>query len=73
MKITQVELEDGDPARVTVEMTIEEAADLAKIMGGMAPDTGATRATSEVYNCLVGELFNRYWDDGLSEYRSSAS
>ena len=51
------------PARISVEMTIEEATWIAAIAGkcsGDSPHHG-------IYDCLVGDVFNRYWDDGVDE------
>lgn len=49
------------PATVTVEMTVEEAMWAAQLSGkqrGESPHNG-------VFDCLIGDVFNRYWDDGI--------
>lgn len=66
---------DGDayPRTVTVEMSISDALVIAEIYGqmnGIAHQ--ATGATGDVYDCLVGSVFNRYWDDGTNDARRAA-
>lgn len=64
----------GHPKTVTVEMTIDEAGAIAKTFGGMSPiafcekfpNLADSDVLEEVYGCLVGEVFNRYWDDGVN-------
>lgn len=55
---------DGNPvpARIEVEMTLDEAWVIARMCGRL---TGANPATSEIYDELVGSVFNRFWDDGV--------
>ncbi|MDI5965699.1 hypothetical protein [Streptantibioticus silvisoli] len=74
MRIKQIELDDeGMPEAVLVRMTHDEALYLALLTG---KQTGATSAqiipggaarNSEVYEALTGELFNRYYDDGVND------
>ena len=48
------------PSNIEVSMSIEEALWIAKIAGsqqGSSPHNG-------IYDCLVGDVFNRYWDTG---------
>lgn len=56
--------EEQFPSTVTVEMGVREAALIAKLFGRMrhAESQGAT-----AYECLVGDVFDRYWDDGVDE------
>lgn len=69
MKLKRLDFVDGGedgatPATVTVEMTIEEAAWIAKTSGqqrGSSPH-------SPIYHCLIGDVFNRYWHDGIDGY-----
>ena len=63
--------EDGDdtvvPVRVHVEMDIEEALWIAEMAGQkLGPPVGS------VYDCLVGDVFNRYWEDGTKGARRDA-
>ena len=65
LSMTFSELNDDQcPSTVTVEMDIREAALMAKLFGQMRP-TESQGATA--YDCLVGDVFNRYWDDGVDE------
>ena len=75
MNTKQIVLEDGRPTTVTVEMSIAEAAAIAKVFGGFSYTTFTEKVPqltngehSEVYDCLVGEIFNRYWDDGVEGF-----
>lgn len=74
METKNLTLANGKPSRVTVEMTIEEAAAIAKTFGGMSYTTfhqkfpGLGTEFSEIYGCLVGEVFNRFWDDGVDGF-----
>ena len=57
--------EDGaEPNSITVSMTITEAAWIAKVAGeqrGESPHVA-------IYATLIGDVFNRYWDDGLDDF-----
>ncbi len=49
------------PSKITVEMSLEEAIWIGKIarqQRGVSPHEG-------VFNCLIGDVFNRYWEDGI--------
>jgi hypothetical protein len=66
--------EDEQPESLTVQMSIREAAYLAKVTGKHSSDTanavmrGGSEANTLVYNALTGAVFNRYWDGGVHEY-----
>ncbi len=55
------------PSEITVTMTLEEAASIAKVFGSFNDkayrDRGLPR--TDIYNDLCGDVFNRYWEDGL--------
>ena len=51
---------DAVPSTITVEMTVEEALWIAKVAGKTRGGGGS------IYNCLVDDVFNRYWDDGAN-------
>lgn len=68
MKIKSIELENSLPVRIVVELTVEEAAQIAKWTGSLSPVTGMTGETSELYGALTGSVFNRFWDDGVDGY-----
>ena len=60
---------------VTVEMTTDEAALVARLTGALASRTvnRALRdvrwgvALESVYSALAGGFFNRFWDDGVND------
>lgn len=66
VKINNIELEDGKPVRITAELSIEEAAQIARWTGRLT--TEQTSQTREIYDSLVGDVFNRYWSDGVDGY-----
>lgn len=74
MEIRTIELEDGLPVRVTAEMSADEAALMAQLTGRNSSVTAneimrsGGDANGEIYGCLTGELFNRFWDDGVGGY-----
>lgn len=56
---------EGDtlPDTITVSMSTEEALWIALIAGkqrGSSPHNG-------IYSCLTGNVFNRYWEDGVDD------
>ena len=60
---------DSMPKTVTVTMTIEEALWVTIVSGqqcGDSPHHG-------IWGCLFGDVFNRYWDDGVIEARKYMS
>ena len=67
MKIKQLTFTDGEdgaiPASGVVEMTIEEMAFFA-VIAGMLTDSMKPK-NFDAYDALVGDVFNRYWDDGV--------
>lgn len=70
MKVKSIEMdEEGLPEFVTVHMSRDEALVITRVLGGMNGIQHAAKGTnheaaSEVYDCLTGDLFNRFWDDG---------
>lgn len=67
--IKSIELDDeGAPETVTIKLTVQQLAEVAKVLGKMSPATGSTEGTSAFYDCAVSELFNYYWEDGLNSY-----
>lgn len=48
---------------VTVEMTVKEALWIARIAG----EQRGNSPHHEIYSCLVGDVFNRFWDDGVAD------
>ena len=74
MKITSIDLEDRNPTRVRAELTIEELAFIAKFTGGMnfekaeAVINDGYTASNALYEATIGDVFNRFWDNGLQGY-----
>ena len=73
MKIKRIDYDDNeDPAIVTAQMSIDEAAFLVKVVSkltGTDEDAlmqGGAALGSEVYATLAN-MFN-HWDDGYDEY-----
>lgn len=66
MELQGIELKDGEPHTVTVQMSVEEAAWIAVRAGAATDDR--TDASETVYDCLAGDLFNRFWPDGVDGY-----
>ena len=67
MQLQAIEFEqiEGEsyPAKIAVEMTVEEALWVAQVFGqqrGTSPHSG-------IYSCLHGDVFNRYWEGGVDE------
>ena len=71
MEITELKFEEHCPVEVSVTMSVKHAAHLAIILGKLSfNDVGADNWLSlhEFYDLMTGELFNRYWDDGINDY-----
>lgn len=65
MKFTTNDEDVTNPSSLTVEITIEEAIWMAILSGsqrGISPHFG-------IFDCLTGDVFNRYWDDGVDDAR----
>lgn len=65
MLITNIALTDGEPTEIILTMTVAEAAAIAGWAGKIGPPTPASQAT---WDCLTGQLFNRFYDDGVNDY-----
>lgn len=74
VNLKKLAFKNGNPSVVTVEMTIKEAAFLAKTLGkqnGLMKQEiypGYEDEEHTAYDCLVGDVFNRYWDSGVDGY-----
>ncbi|MFD7247868.1 hypothetical protein ACFV6Y_38725 [Streptomyces massasporeus] len=61
------------PETITAELTAREAAFLAKLTGRMSPNDvetavpGYSAESNRIYACLEGDLFNRYYEDGVND------
>jgi hypothetical protein len=64
------------PSEVTVTMSIVEAAQIACLFGEMSDKMLTDRGwvLTSIYSDLSVNVFNRYWEDGLTEaMRDSAN
>jgi len=72
MKIESIQFEQTEegatPSEVTVTMSITEAAQIATLFGEMADVSFGKRGwpVTHIYTDLTGNVFNRYWEDGLA-------
>ena len=66
MKLNNIKFSKGEePEEITFTVNIEEALWIAKIAGkqrGSSPH-------NEIYDCLAGSFFNKFWDSGISDSR----
>lgn len=74
MKLKNIQLDDeGMPIQVTVDIPINEVFAIATIFGqlnGYAEEKlNIASNDSTIYDCLVGDLINRFWENGLLEVR----
>ncbi|WP_396902739.1 hypothetical protein [Mycolicibacterium sp.] len=74
MKIRSIAIGDDDmPQTITAELTAREAAFLAKLTGRMSHSDaeavvpGFSAESGRVYSALAGEVFNRYYEDGVDD------
>lgn len=78
MKIRALTFDDEqNPETVTAELTIEEAAYLAKLTGQQTGITanqimpGGDEPSHEIYDCLISNVFNTFYEDGVNDYLRS--
>jgi len=68
MKLDNITFTPGingaEPETVTVTMTLNEALWVALLAG---KQRGSSSTYSDIYSCLVGDVFNRYWSGGTGE------
>ena len=72
MHVKQINFDDdGMPESITVRLTHDEAVYLAKLAGEQNHQSseevlsGGSLINAEVYGSLAGEVFNRYYEDGV--------
>lgn len=67
--IENVALREGEPVELTLTLSVEQAALIARWVGQFSPSTAGTNHshTSGLWDCLVGEFFNRFYEDGIDE------
>lgn len=74
IRITNLSFDENqDPGEVTLSMSVAEAAHLVRLVGKLSPATAVPPesypAASELYRCLVSNVFNAYWEDGVDGFR----
>lgn len=63
MKIKSIDLDDeGCPKKITCTLTVAEATWIARQAGG----TSEGEIPYGIYASLTGDLFNRFWGDGVA-------
>jgi len=74
MKVKRIDLDDEEmPERVTVELTHDEAAYIATMVGKHSFNSaeqvmpGGGYLNSAISDALNGTVFNRFYEDGLAE------
>jgi len=61
--ITFTQAEEGAiPKEITVTMTLAEAVWIAKAAG---KQPCGNQPTKDIWDALIGDVFNRYWDEGI--------
>lgn len=76
MDVNQIKLKDGLPSEVTVTMPLAEVVAIAAVFGAMngyAFDRLGAPPDSGPYDVLVGDVLNRYWENGLREFMEPIS
>lgn len=75
MKIREIKHNKRErPVSVTVTLTLDEAAFITTVLGSQSGDKSNSfmprgdAVGTEIYSCLTGGLFNRYWNDGIDGY-----
>lgn len=62
MKVMSINLQEGMPSSVVVELTIEEATWIAQKVG---KETGGDRVVQELWFGFTQNVFNPFYDDGV--------
>lgn len=74
MKVKRIDLDDEEmPDRILVELTHDEAVFMALLLGKQNGNSaeeilnGGDALVSTMYCGLTGGIFNRFYDDGVSD------
>lgn len=74
MKLQQIELNEEElPSSAMFRVSADEALYLAVLLGGMSGSqaeellNGGSHLAAELYKCLAGNLFNRFYEGGVEE------
>ncbi len=71
MRLENIKFGQGEegavPAEITVTMSLEEAATIAKVFGKFNDKELRERGLpyNTIYGDLTADVFNRYWEDGI--------
>ena len=66
MRLRTINLDsDESLTTISVDMTIEEACWIAKVTGSV--NNANSKLHSDIYSCLSGAVFNRFYEDGVNE------
>lgn len=72
MKTQRIDFKDELPAAITVELTLDEAVLITRLLGMESGDSLTNKglvhlatASHDVYNGLTGNVFNPYWENGV--------
>jgi hypothetical protein len=72
MKITNIALnDDGRPDLITAKLTRAELLYIGLTIGGHSGEAsekimqGGSHIATDLYQSITGDLFNRYYDDGI--------
>lgn len=78
MYVTSISRLDHHEPDLTVQMTAIEAAYLARLIGGFSSETDPVaiaandpalhRIGTGIYDSLIGEFFNRFYEDGVKDF-----
>jgi hypothetical protein len=72
MEVNNLRFEDHKPKYVTLTMSVENLAQLTKLLGAMSYDEVSNhdrwKALHAFYEMSVDSVFNRFWDDGINDY-----
>lgn len=79
-RVTRVDLKEGEdgemyPSEITMTVSLEEAAAIAVLFGAISPAAWTKLEPSRSwglddvspYSGLTGDVFNRYWEDGVND------
>ena len=68
MKLDNIKFAEGEdgaiPTEIQATLTVKEAIFIAKITG---KTRGGLEGSYSMYSCLIGDVFNRYWEDGVND------
>ncbi len=79
MKLERMKFRDDGkdgaiPDQITVTISLAEAYAIAKVFGGFSDTECEKRGLppTDIYAPLTGDVFNRYWEDGVDGAKQDA-